>query len=342
MDVRITTFTNPFSFFCILDQCDESDKFITEIADDINMMSSRNNITTFNHGQYVAVMWNNKWARGVVSLESRLLIWLIDYGVFLRPSNNTIFLDLPSQFRKLPSKIFEASIHGVVPLDKVLTEECRIKNQLATSWTPGTIELAKQLIIKAAKIHFQPIALLSTQHNDVVIGNLYLDIPDKGIVNLVDELNTWPIFLEKNIKHYVANLSNFYITRKIHHACKLKPNITFKLPLVTLQLSLENYLDIIENKKADSTLNNMSVLDDTSTLIDFTKPEKYKSKHKISPEDIQKYANRYIFINGSEHNVLTILINKARDLNMCERYKDYDLKSIGRGISNRASTFDKL
>lgn len=64
-------------------------------------------------------MWENKWARGVISMQSQFLIWLIDYGIFLRPNENTIFIDLPSEYRKLPTKIFEASIHGVAPLDKV-------------------------------------------------------------------------------------------------------------------------------------------------------------------------------------------------------------------------------
>lgn len=69
--------------------------------------------------QHVAVMWNKKWARGVVSMENQVLIWLLDYGIFLRPNDKTI-VDLPIEYRKLPTKVFEASIHGVVPVDKVI------------------------------------------------------------------------------------------------------------------------------------------------------------------------------------------------------------------------------
>lgn len=70
--------------------------------------------------QNVAVMWNKKWARGVVTMENQVLIWLLDYGIFLRPNDKTIYVDLPKEYRKLPTKVFEASIHGVVPVDKVI------------------------------------------------------------------------------------------------------------------------------------------------------------------------------------------------------------------------------
>lgn len=64
-------------------------------------------------------MWKNKWVRGIVSEVSQFLIWLIDYGIYLRPEENVVFIDLPTEYKKLPTKVFEASIHGVVPLDKV-------------------------------------------------------------------------------------------------------------------------------------------------------------------------------------------------------------------------------
>lgn len=64
-------------------------------------------------------MWNKKWARGVVSMENQVLIWLLDYGIFIRPNDKTIYVDLPKEYRKLPTKVLEASIHGVVPVDKV-------------------------------------------------------------------------------------------------------------------------------------------------------------------------------------------------------------------------------
>lgn len=64
-------------------------------------------------------MWNNKWTRGVVSMESQFLIWLIDHGFFLRPGGKTVHLNLPSEHKKYPTKIFEATLHGVCPVDKV-------------------------------------------------------------------------------------------------------------------------------------------------------------------------------------------------------------------------------
>lgn len=64
-------------------------------------------------------MWKNKWTRGIVIMETQFLIWLIDYGIFLRPNNETVYIDLPPDYRKCPSKVFEASLHGVTPVDKV-------------------------------------------------------------------------------------------------------------------------------------------------------------------------------------------------------------------------------
>lgn len=61
-----------------------------------------------------------------------------------------------------------------------------------------------------------------------MIGNLYLDIPDKGIVNLVDELNTWPIFLEKNIKHYVASWFTSYFSLLIKKFIQINYSVGLK------------------------------------------------------------------------------------------------------------------
>lgn len=52
-------------------------------------------------------------------MESQCLIWLIDFGIYLRPNEKTVFISLPPEYKKLPTKVFEASIHGVMPLDKV-------------------------------------------------------------------------------------------------------------------------------------------------------------------------------------------------------------------------------
>lgn len=36
-----------------------------------------------------------------------------------------------------------------------------------------------------------------------VLGDLYLHLKGKGIVNLVDELGDWPVFLEKDPEFYI-------------------------------------------------------------------------------------------------------------------------------------------
>lgn len=69
--------------------------------------------------QYVAVLRENKWNRGVISMETQFQIWLVDFGFYLRPDDKTVFIPLPAEHKKHPTKIFEASIHGVTPLDKV-------------------------------------------------------------------------------------------------------------------------------------------------------------------------------------------------------------------------------
>lgn len=52
-------------------------------------------------------------------MESQFLIWLIDYGIYLRPDDKTVYVNLPATHKSHPTKIFEASIHGVAPVDKV-------------------------------------------------------------------------------------------------------------------------------------------------------------------------------------------------------------------------------
>lgn len=340
MNIQITTFTNPFSFFCVNEDYRKYNNDLTLESDSDLCKNSINTskIANLCHGQNVAVMWNKKWARGVVTMENQVLIWLLDYGIFLRPNDKTIYVDLPKEYRKLPTKVFEASIHGVVPVDKVLTEDCQIKNYATTTWTKGCIERCQEMIKNATRILFQPIALLSTSHNHVVIGDLFLEIEEKGIVNIIDELQCWPVFLERNNEAYITNLMKLYTSQRKHRLCSLKPEIpNFDLAEITLQTTLEEYNEILEKcSKFENFLENDSLSGDSST-VESVAPSKDKSAYKISPEELEKYANKYVIINGSKYNVLSILMNKARDLSICERYKDHDLKSIGRGYSYRNS-----
>lgn len=52
-------------------------------------------------------------------METQFLIWLVDYGFYLRPDDKTVFINLATEHKMYPTKIFEASIHGVTPLNKV-------------------------------------------------------------------------------------------------------------------------------------------------------------------------------------------------------------------------------
>ncbi|XP_047545016.1 uncharacterized protein LOC125077202 isoform X2 [Vanessa atalanta] len=337
MNIKITTFTNPFSFFCVAKDFSEN-CFKLENHSEVNQFSvNKNKITEANHGQYVAVMWENKWTRGIVSMEKQFLIWLIDYGIFLRPSEKTVFIDLPLEYRKLPTKVFEASIHGVVPIDKILTDDCQIKNKATTSWTQGCIEKSQQLIKNALRIYFQPIALLTTLHNHVVIGDLFLEIQGKGVVNIIDELESWPVFLAKNQETYITIFTKLYVSRRRHRACLLKPDIPdFNVPEITLQINLQEYEDILETSNSETVVNKSESLFEDTEILSSGQYED-KSAFKISPSDIEKYSNSYVTLNGKKYNVLSVLINKARDLSICEHYKDYDLKSVGRGYSYRQS-----
>lgn len=69
--------------------------------------------------QYVAVLLEGRWARGIVLVENQVKIWLVDHGTYIRPTESTVFVDLPAEYKKLPSKVFEASIHGVTPIGLV-------------------------------------------------------------------------------------------------------------------------------------------------------------------------------------------------------------------------------
>ncbi|XP_046961263.1 uncharacterized protein LOC124530935 [Vanessa cardui] len=337
MNIKITTFTNPFSFFCVTNDFSEH-CFKLEYQSEVSQFSvNKNKITEGNHGQYVAVMWKNKWTRGIVSMEKQFLIWLVDYGMFLRPSDKTVFIDLPLEYRKLPTKVFEASIHGVVPIDKILTDDCQIKNNTTTSWTQGSIEKCQQLIKNALGIYFQPIALLTTLHNHVVIGDLFLEIQGKGLVNIIDELESWPVFLEKNPETYITNFTKLYVSRRRHRACLLKPDIPdFNLPEITLQINFQEYEEILKTSNCEPVLNKTEPPFENTEILPSGQNED-KSAFKITPSDIEKYSNSYVTLNGRKYNVLSVLINKARDLSICERYKDYDLKSVGRGFSYRQS-----
>lgn len=62
----------------------------------------------------------------MISMETQFLIWLVDFGFYLRPDDIPVFISLPAEHKIHPTKIFEASIHGVTPVDKA----CFIHNEI--------------------------------------------------------------------------------------------------------------------------------------------------------------------------------------------------------------------
>ncbi|RVE53295.1 hypothetical protein evm_002128 [Chilo suppressalis] len=308
--------------------------FIENCVEPSNVISSgRIEVSDVSHGQYVAVMWKNKWARGLVTLESQFLIWLIDYGFYLRPNEQTVYIDLPSTYKKCPTKIFEASIHGVAPVDREITDDCKIKNKITTKWTTGAIEKAQMLIARASKIYFIPVALMSTKANDIVIGDLYLTLEHGNIVNIADELLLWPVFMERDKTAYIENLFIHYTSRRKHHACLLKPAIADSdLPTMSLNTTLEEYDAICAAApqfELERECSDVSV--DGSTVVEYgTKKTKHRDIYKLTAAEIEMYSNTYVTIGERKYNVLHVLTNKIRDLNICEQYKDHDRKSVGR------------
>lgn len=82
-----------------------------------------------------------------------------------------------------------------------------------------------------------------------------------------------------------------------------------------------------------------TVTEDGSTVLAADgKYKKDKSAYRLTPAEIEKYSNMYVKIVNREFNVLNVLRNKIRDLDMCERYKNHDLKSVGRANVHRRPT----
>lgn len=53
-------------------------------------------------------------------------------------------------------------------IQQKVDDQCEIRDITSTSWNLGAIEKAKKLIESAIKIAFVPVALLTTNHNDIV------------------------------------------------------------------------------------------------------------------------------------------------------------------------------
>lgn len=133
---------------------------------------------------------------------------------------------------------------------------------------------------------------------------------------------------------YFSDLEKFYSNRKLHRACSLKPELPLKsLPTITTQITLAEYraiCDKVEQLSLEEDSDIDSVGGSSVTYIENTNLD--GPKHlKLTEHEIEQYSNQYIVVNGREYNLLTVLINKARDLYLCELYKD--AKSVGRATT---------
>lgn len=130
-----------------------------------------------------------------------------------------------------------------------------------------------------------------------------------------------------------SDLSTHYTSRRKHRASLLKPAIADSgLPLMNLETSYSDYYAICEAKPQLTIAKecNDDYEDGSTVLEGGSKSAKDKNMYKLTPAEIEKYSNMYFTVSGQEFNVLNILTNKIRDLKMCDKYKDHDLKSVGR------------
>lgn len=130
-----------------------------------------------------------------------------------------------------------------------------------------------------------------------------------------------------------TDLSTFYSSRRQHRACLLKPELPIKnLPTMTTETSLVQYNAICDKAEPFDTneSDSSSAGGSSVTYIENVRDSPNKQL-KLTPSELEKYSKEYITVAGREYNVLTVLLNKARDLYMCEKYKD--AKSIGRATT---------
>lgn len=127
-----------------------------------------------------------------------------------------------------------------------------------------------------------------------------------------------------------------YVTHRKHYLCSSKPEIpNSNIPNINSDINLEEYLSIVTLSAEIVSDYEEKSISEESTDIEDTQ-ENNINEFQITPTDVEKYSKSYMNFNGQEQNMLTLLINKARDLNICQRYQDGDLKSLGRGYSYRS------
>lgn len=125
----------------------------------------------------------------------------------------------------------------------------------------------------------------------------------------------------------------YYNSHRKHRACILKPELDdFEIPAISLDMSLEEYNDICEKAPVfDDHVSSSSTSIDSSTSSKSGSNNKQKHHlRKWTAEEIDEYAHMLVTIHGRKYNVLHLLLNKLADLHMCKKYRDHDLKSVGR------------
>lgn len=131
----------------------------------------------------------------------------------------------------------------------------------------------------------------------------------------------------------ISDLPIYYNRHCKHRACVLKPEFNkFKIPAISLGISLPEYNDICENTPVfEDQLNNSLTSIDSSTSLEggSNKKQKYHL-HKWTADKIEECAYTSVTMYGKKYSVLHLLLNKLADLNMCKKYRDHDLKSVGR------------
>lgn len=108
---------------------------------------------------------------------------------------------------------------------------------------------------------------------------------------------------------------------------------------MSLETKLEQYSAICEREPPfNLETQNESDPEDGSTVLEANGAYKKAEKpFKLTTEDVVKYSTMFVKIHDREYNALHLLLNKIRDLNICEKYKD--LKSVGRATSRRSTFF---
>jgi hypothetical protein len=127
-------------------------------------------------------------------------------------------------------------------------------------------------------------------------------------------------------------MKTYYTSRRKHRACNLKPAfVNPDFPIINFGTPLSEYSAIsAAAPKFDVDEECSEASEDGSTVLEYSsKPPNYY-QYRLREADIEKYSNKYVNIHGVKYDALTIVKNKIRDFNMCERYKDHDLKSMGR------------